>query len=401
MSDWEGPPPRTGALPVALAIALATVVVAAVALVATRPGADEARLAVDEAPPPPTAPPAPVRRPWRAPAAGHWAGLPPAPLQPRIAQTMVWTGRGLFVWGGFTQGARPLQDGALFDPVAGAWRALPPTSVPTTIQPAVVVAGRVLVMSPTAAAAYDVERDRWIDLPPPPLPEGTVLTDQVVTGGDAAVVLAVDRGTARPRLLALHPDLGWRDLPVPPVRVAPGDTLLGSSRRLMLLTRATPDGPVVVHELARGARRWRRIATPPGLDAAPVGRLTGTARAWRTIVLGIPPDGGVPYVARYAQRRWQRLPPPPIEARGEIDVLEAGPDIVLWDHAQGGGVRFDEDLDRWVALPRSPTPRAVAHPVVWTGDGIATWGGFTSGGAVYRLPRDGPSGPPPSPFIME
>lgn len=385
----------------ALAVALAAGAVATVMLFASRSVTGDPRLVVDDVSTPTAAPQAPEPRPWRAPAAGRWAGLPAAPLQRRIAQSMVWTGRGLFVWGGFSQDARALQDGAVFDPVAGTWRELPPTSMPTTTQPAVMVAGRVLVMSPTAAAAYDVQRDQWIDLPPPPLPEGMALTDQVVTRGDAAVVLAVDAGTARSRLLALDPELGWREVPAPPVRVAAGDALLGSSRRLMLLTRPSPDDPVVVHQLARGTRRWRRIAAPPGLEATPVARLTGTARAWRAIVLGIPPDGGVPYVARYAQGRWRRLPPPPIEARGEIDVIEAGPDIVLWKHVEGGGVRYDEDLDRWVALPRSPTPRAVAHPVVWTGDGIATWGGLTSIGALYRLPPERGADPPPSPFLIE
>jgi N-acetylneuraminic acid mutarotase len=59
----------------------------------------------------------PTKRTWRA--------LPASPLTARSGHQMVWTGREVVVWGGFTPLVPAPRDGAGYDPATDQWRRLP------------------------------------------------------------------------------------------------------------------------------------------------------------------------------------------------------------------------------------------------------------------------------------
>ena len=384
MTDWERPRRTRTTAPVLIVVAA----VALIAAVLARPSPDPPqRLVVDDAGSEST--PRATEPAWTPPVPGRWRLLPGAPLQPRIAHTTVWTGDRLFVWGGFNSGARPLTDGALFDPTTGTWQALPDLDLAATAEQAAVVGRHIVVLSVTAAAAYDTERGRWEALNAPPVPSGHTLADQVISTGSIAAVLTVSRTSSQPAVLVLDLDTGWRRLPDPPVSYVAGDLLLAAGGRIELYSQPTADRPAAVHGLdpADGRASWQRLNAPVELHHQQVVRIAGTSRGQRTVLWVTTPRGESSYVAVRVNRRWRRLPPPPLPATNHVDVLDAGASVVLWDRRAAQGAVLDGDGRRWTVLPPPPVSDAVPQPAVWTGDSIIIWGGLTAGGASYRPER--------------
>jgi hypothetical protein len=63
-------------------------------------------------------------QPPRTGTAQSWRQLAASPLAARVGHSAVWTGGELLIWGGGPIGARPLADGAAYDPAADRWRRL-------------------------------------------------------------------------------------------------------------------------------------------------------------------------------------------------------------------------------------------------------------------------------------
>jgi hypothetical protein len=120
--------------------------------------------------------------------------VPAAPLAGRSEAGATWTGKEVFVWGGWTigyagQGSTGWGDGALFDPATRRWRILPPSPLSPRLPVAVVWTGREVVVwgdTERAAgpqpghvsslrqwqregAAYDPKAGTWRLLPRAPL----------------------------------------------------------------------------------------------------------------------------------------------------------------------------------------------------------------------------------------
>ncbi|HSJ43561.1 MAG TPA: kelch repeat-containing protein [Euzebyales bacterium] len=210
---------------------------------------------------------------WPRPQPGLWRFMPAVRLTPRVGHAMVWGGHAVFVWGGFDVAGLPLNDGALFDPATGTWELLPPLAGVNATASFVAWSGAdVFIVSATATRVFDPDRGAWSTLPPPPLPDGHIVTAQVVGTGDGVVVLSRHRRDAEapPAMFRFeHADRRWRRLPDPPVPMSDDDVVLADS------------GRVVVHTVPRSDGRLRR----PNLTCAaatPVGGRPPSDPAWET-----------------------------------------------------------------------------------------------------------------------
>ena len=202
---------------------------------------------------------------WPRPQPGLWWLMPDAPLLPRVGHAMVWAGDAVFVWGGFDVVGLPLTDGGLFDPASGTSERLPPLDVGDTTASYVAWSGAdVYVVSATATYLFDPTREAWNAFPPPPVPDGHILTGQLVGTGDGIIVLsrsgrdaeaprpAIPVRTRRPRPAMFRferADREWRRLPDPPARFADAD-------RVVVQRGRRPDG-------RRPRSGWSCVAVVP------------------------------------------------------------------------------------------------------------------------------------------
>jgi len=115
--------------------------------------------------------------------AGKWSALPQAPIAPRADAAVVWTGRELLVWGGASgyQGENLRSDGAAYNPAADRWRLLAPAPLSGRQGQAAVWTGREVFVwggydhisahdfrVADDGAAYDPSSNTWRLLPPAP-----------------------------------------------------------------------------------------------------------------------------------------------------------------------------------------------------------------------------------------
>lgn len=389
MAEWE-PPRRASRRTAATALVIAglTLVVGVVAAV-SQPGTGPppGELAVE---PRPTAPPSIEATAWRPLRPGAWRILPAAPLTPRVAHDIEWTGSRVLVWGGFDVAGRPLADGGLFDPVDGTWQPLPAVEQRGSAAYAARFGDDLIVVSATGAQRYVPSEDRWrVEAPLPPL-DGYALTDQVVPAGDGvvAVLRPTTDGGRRPAVFALRPDdAEWRRLPDPPVQFTNGDVLLGDQAHALLFARPLADRPAggVRIDLTGDDARWQPVAAPPGIDEHALVRLLGAQVGTRTVLVGIggPGDGG--YAALRDGAQWRRLDPPPAPLSPLADALWVGDGLVLWNRLAATGAVLDPRAARWTRLPPAPIFDGSPRPAAWTGSSIVAWGGFVAEGAAYRL----------------
>ncbi len=169
-------------------------------------------------------------------AAGRWTTIPAAPLEARVAVSVVWAGDELVVWGGRGEPSGRLEnDGAAYNRATRTWRKLPPSPLtPRTGALAlwtgtdVVFWGGIQVLRPrvphppsVAAAAYRPSTDTWRSLGSAPLtpthtPLGAWTGDRVVlfSGLDAASYdPATNKWLLLPSALAPPRLRGWRVYP--------------------------------------------------------------------------------------------------------------------------------------------------------------------------------------------
>lgn len=329
---------------------------------------------------------------WPRPQPGLWRFMPDAPLTPRVGHAMVWAGDAVFVWGGFDVVGLPLTDGGLFDPATGTWEVLPAFDGGDATASYVAWSGAdVVVVSTDATHVFDPRRGAWEAFPSPPLPEGHVLTDQVVGTGDGVIAASrPGRGAAAPRpaLFALErPGRTWRRLADPPVPMEDGDVVLTDGDRAVVLTRGStgrpPDGAEL--DLRRRGARWRDVAAPPGLAARPLVRLLGGMADDGAVLVGVGLPGAPGYAAVHDGRAWTRTDPPPLPASPQVDGLWVGDGLIVWNRLTGAGAQLGLRSARWTRFAHSPVADGAPRPAAWTGSTVVTWGGFDPAGAVYRV----------------
>lgn len=328
---------------------------------------------------------------WPRPQPGLWRFMPAVRLTPRVGHAMVWGGHAVFVWGGFDVAGLPLNDGALFDPATGTWELLPPLAGVNATASFVAWSGAdVFIVSATATRVFDPDRGAWSTLPPPPLPDGHIVTAQVVGTGDGVVVLSRHRRDAEapPAMFRFeHADRRWRRLPDPPVPMSDDDVVLADSGRVVVHTRASFGRPPAAAQLdlRRRDARWRAAAVPPGLGGRPLARLLGTVEGDRAVLVGVGVPGARGYAAVDDGSGWRRAKPPPLPASPQVDGLWVGDGLIVWNRLTGVGAHLELRSARWTRFAGSPVTDGAPRPAAWTGSTIVTWGGFDPAGAVYRV----------------
>lgn len=327
---------------------------------------------------------------WQPLRRGRWRELPRAPLTPRVAHDMEWTGSRVLVWGGFDVAGRPLAGGGLFDPATGTWESVDGVDTRESPGYAAPFGDDVVVVSTAGTQRYDPSADSWqVEARLPPL-KGYTLTDQVVAfnEGVAAVLRPTANSDGPPAVFTLHPDdVEWRRLPDPAVQFAKGDVLLGAEKRLLVFTRARDGEPAagLSIDVTSGDARWQQIEIPPGMQTRPLDRLFGAHVGARIVLVGIGARGTAGYAAVHDAQRWRRLDPPPLRPSSLADALTVGDDVVLWDRLTGTGALLDLEAAQWTRLPPAPIGDGAPRPAVSTGSTIVTWGHFVAKGAIYRV----------------
>lgn len=349
------------------------------------------------------------------PAAGQWEVIPRSGLAPRSDPVTVWTGREVFVWGGW-EGEPPrrlFSDGALYDPVTRDWSSVPfgpprgwqegAVGVWTGAE-ILILGGRHGVGQEPLAQAYDPARATWDELPRPPA--GRWLWQTAVWTGTVVAVVEEQPHDDAVRTLLFDPAAGaWRIGPQ-----LSAMTTSGASRaawldgRMIVSGRVTSQDRLMLQSFEPTGTAWRRgRGAPPGREwraAMAADEVAGD------VILAGPVPGGAPrfLAARWNLREgWRVLPDVPEPLRNgrppRLFATPSGP--LLWPEGPTppsvliGGV--------WRPLPRAPRDKNFREAVVWTDHGLFAWGGHTeqhsAGGTLFRTPALPPAadgGPPRS-----
>jgi hypothetical protein len=315
-----------------------------------------------------------------------WRRLPAAPLSARDAQATVWTGTEMVIWGGQALGTR-MNDGAAYDPATNRWRKLRSAPLKTRGNTFAVWSGdRVIVFSdePAGVAAYDPTADRWSEVPPPESSHGHSL------GWFRAVP------TTSGRLLAWS---HWEN------------------RTQITENSYEVDGGTDVFAYDGATNEWRTVPTSP--DAIP----TVAEAFWTGEDVLVRGDGISCWGCR-GQRpsreisasydpvanTWTRLPDDPLakqpsQAGGFVSAWAGS---ALWSfnairseegtHLQPGDTSLYDPITRhWTRLDRAPSGCTMQPQPIWTGTQVLLFcPNGTSGGLAYVAAPPSISAPPSS-----
>jgi hypothetical protein len=365
---------------------------------------------------------------------GHWSTLPPAPIQPRTSASVVWSGRELLVWGGFSYSSHTVfSDGAAYDPKARGWRSLAASPLsPRTGQSTAWTGNEMVVWGGLDnwdvvrasglddGAAYNPTTDKWRLLPHGPLsPRGDAITtwtglEMIVLGGTSGSGKEFSDGAG------LDPTSGrWRGIAVP---TPPGGHSLTwragafiDGRLLAWSEWATSSqigpnsyamsGGADLFSYSPVADSWRTV--PPSENALPDVFDVLVANT-QVIVRGLPFNCGQcshpfipPVTAMYdpAGNEWSRLPADPL-AVDSLSSAWTGAALFSFNTATmasntplGSAETYDPEGRSWFRLPGSPVVCPV-EGLAWTGRDIlayCSWSPPSAGstplsGLVFEVP---------------
>lgn len=361
-----------------------------------------------------------------------WTPIEPSPLQGRSHHSMVWTGKEMLVWGGFSVesggSGRLADDGAAYDPANGEWRLLPPAPLTGRQSHFAFWTGAEMLLwgGPSATvladpgtavehrdgALYDPARNRWRQIPDAPLSPRSEMAVAfaagrlVVWGGrDArnpngpgpADGAAYDPATDRWTPLAEGPLTG---------RIRPSVVSVGDRVLIWGGNRIEENGERTDGALYHPATdRWTPITPAPHadhcFDERCTGSWTGTSAVFLYSPLAYDPD----------RDRWSALAgcaAAQAYASGQ-SAAWTGDRLLVW----GGrslygeplpGAAYEPSSDRWTEIPDHPLfPSRIHHRAMWTGSHMIMWGGISgregqsptyhNDGAAYSSGMSGSSSP--------
>jgi hypothetical protein len=313
------------------------------------------------------------------PATGEWRRLPPSPLSGRSSAGAVWTGTEVLIWGGGTaEGANG--DGAAFNPSTWSWRALPEAPLGPRDPVAAVWTGREMIVWGNASrhaasvdgAAYDPAADRWRELASAPLALNEA--SAVWTGEEVIVYGALLDGnnhseTPHAQGIAYDPETNaWRELP--PFPLSPqASTSVWAGDELIVW-----DYELRAAAYSAATDRWRPLPDLPlrFYECYPQGAQAGDdlVLAWHC---------GQAALFDLASRRWHALPAPSPQIVGR--PVSAGP-VVLFAGAAHEGVGNalwaykPQELGALTFVPRTEVRGGRVHMPVTFPDGTSAL--FTS-----------------------
>lgn len=263
------------------------------------------------------------------PASDRWRIVPDAPIAGRGSPIAAWTGTEVLVFGGWAGEKSPL-DGAAWNSVTNRWRTIARSPLTGSGTVGAWLDGRLIVVTSSAAAAYDPARDRWTSLPAAPIRPGW--RSAAVAAGRLFIVAFGDGATPPVDWAVLDPRADtWTsgEAPIDPLQA--GVVFAGAGDRIVVTDIGVTFDPLTM--------TWATETKCEGVSAGTVwtGRyLLGVTGAWDR-----------------AEARCLRLPPAPKREPP-----------------------FDGSNGR-------------EFPVaVWTGDAYITWSGG-NGGDIVWVPKDG------------
>jgi Galactose oxidase, central domain len=327
-----------------------------------------------------------------------WRRLPAGPLEPRVGEATVWTGRKLIVWGGAppSEGDAAFADGASYDTRTGRWHRIAQSPLQGRFYAAAVWTGQEMIITGGApyparslfsdAAAYNPKTNRWRKLPAPPL-AGRIRAVAVWTGRDVIIWGGSNPDAVPPqdsRLLdgaAYNPKMNtWQ--PIATSRLVTVEPTYGvwTGRELMIWRTAA--GAAAYNP---ATNEWQELAPSPvtALGSAEPPVWTGT----EFIVPGAQLKQAVPgaiWGGAYNQpeNTWRPIAPPPL-------LLSCGDPISLWTGrvvlsfcSANSRARtplppilasYHPRADQWQTLDPPPAPVEAATGA-WTGKELILWG---------------------------
>lgn len=344
---------------------------------------------------------------------GHWSNLPPAPVQPRTSASVVWTGRELLVWGGFSYTFHTVfSDGAAYDPEARRWRSLAATPLSPRTGQATVWTGNEMVVwggfsnwdvllasALDDGAAYNPTIDSWRPLPRGHLsPRGAAISawtgsEMVVLGGSSGSGEEYTDGAA------FDPTSGkWRVIaaPIPPgghpLTWRTGVFIDGHLLAWSVWATSRQIGPnsyvmsggADLFSYSPVADSWRTV--PPSEDAL-LDVFDVLVANTQVIVRGLPFNCGQcphpfipPVTAMYdpAGNIWSRLPADPL-AVDSLSSAWTGAALFSFNTATmasntplGSAETYDPERRSWFRLAGSPVVCPI-EGLAWTGRDILAY----------------------------
>lgn len=360
----------------------------------------------------------------------HWSQLPAAPIAPREAGVLAWTGTHLLVWGGASDGrsdATLYADGASYDPATKQWTTLPAAPISGRTQMGWVWTGTSLVVfggygsvdsngivAPLAdGAIYTPSTNSWRKLPVAPLsprfnPQLVWAgTEVLVIGGDPADESGDGPGYAAGEAAYDPASNRWRKLPAMPstaghdvrhLRAMATDRGINVGQ-LWQYIKTDADNSVeldagtdfVVYDAAHNS--WTKLAIsaanqPAGLDGVTVAGdqlLVLPGQGWHGDGSTWPgTEGGDGYRLDLATGEWTVMSPGPIDNTDPLGVWTGGALLeytgTIGSSIDGGPTTgagesavWDPNTDTWTALPTAPGA-AFGDNAVWAGDRLLEWG---------------------------
>jgi len=298
----------------------------------------------------------------------------------------------------------PLADGAAYRPATGQWRELSTAPLGFEFAESVLMGHTLYIWilgqeerpkSPAAFLAYQIEQDRWQELP---LPPDHARSGYKIVGAAGRIIFYQDSDENGEKPFRVYdPRLNsWSELPPDPLSPSSGRTMVWAGDRLVLFDHElTGDlsGPDLVRtavlDLATGA--WRRLPDSellgtwpwvpvgdrlvnPSLGGEDGGEVNGWGRTY--------PYGGILDLRSGA---WSALPNPPA-AGGKDGPLVAGVGVLTPSSGHFFNERgwvLDTATDRWIRIPRiiEPPGYVQSRTVVSAGRDLFVFGGARFGDA--------------------
>lgn len=290
------------------------------------------------------------------------------------APAVVWVSSRLFIWGGGDGHA------SMYFPFNGPAAPIPEAPIPPRRDPAAVAFDdSVLIWGGSDSngprsdgAIYQVDEERWRQLPPAPLPPGVPLVaahtgDEIVVFGQQNR-LGADEDLARGA--AFDPSTGeWRALPDAPAAVNSGNGVWTGSELVVLGSRLDTSnagsGPTAM-AYSPATNQWR-VLPDPNLAPQSTWLTTDGERlfAWDYLL-----DAAV-LDLEAASPKWRPLPKIPLDERECYVSGGVSNSKVLVTYC-GDGALLEQDASRWTVIPAPSGLGPFASPigaVVVTDDG--------------------------------
>jgi N-acetylneuraminic acid mutarotase len=319
-----------------------------------------------------------------------WRSLGNAPITARSGHVAVWTGDEMLVFGGLNDNDTPQPPNLVgrYEPAGGKW------SESKTKSPISGGGG-------AAAAWTGTEMLIW-----------NGVEDQVPTKQAAAY--------------NLHRD-SWRELPHVDLSERGGVASAWTGKEFIVWGGVGSHGEGYANDGAAydpQTNTWRKIAPSPLRPRAGFASVwTGSKLlVWGGVIFELHQPGEcLADGAAYDPERnaWTLLPATPLSPRREATAVWTGKEMVIWGGACRVGLADEEQphfddgaaLDpasgTWRSLPRSPLSARIDAPSVWTGNEMLIWGGLYAGvtasqafgdGAAYSPEQDAWRPLPPAPI---